>query len=135
MLLMTKKQAIQLFEEKKVRTVWDDISEKWYCSIVDVVAVLTESLDPGAYWRKLKERLKKESDSRRNHNANASAAEDLSGMVLSIQLFAQAVAFIFFIFALTEGGNDEAKSKKRKYIALAVSIVSAILMEVVYKLA
>lgn len=66
---------------------------------------------------------------------NASAAEDLSGMVLSIQLFAQAVAFIFFIFALTEGGNDEAKSKKRKYIALAVSIVSAILMEVVYKLA
>ena len=49
MLLMTKKQAIQLFEEKKVRTVWDDISEKWYFSIVDVVAVLTESLDPGAY--------------------------------------------------------------------------------------
>jgi hypothetical protein len=66
MLLMTKKQAIQLFEEKKVRTVWDDISEKWYCSIVDVVAVLTESLDSGAYWRKLKERLKKDSDSRRN---------------------------------------------------------------------
>lgn len=66
---------------------------------------------------------------------NASATEDLSGMVLSIQLFAQAVAFIFFIFALTEGGSDEAKSKKRKYIALAVSIVSAILMEVAKKLA
>lgn len=57
---MTKKQGIQLFEEKRVRTVWDDEAEKWYFSIVDVVAVLTDSLDPGAYWRKLKERLRKE---------------------------------------------------------------------------
>lgn len=43
---MTKKQAIQLFEERKVRTVWDDEHEKWYFSIVDVVAVLTESANP-----------------------------------------------------------------------------------------
>ena len=57
---MTKKQAIQLFEERKVRTIWDDTTEKWYFSIVDVVAVLTDSVAPGAYWRKLKERLKKE---------------------------------------------------------------------------
>lgn len=57
---MTKKQGIQLFEEKRVRTVWDDEAEKWYFSIVDVVAVLKDSLDPGAYWRKLKERLRKE---------------------------------------------------------------------------
>ena len=57
---MTKKQGIRLFEEKRVRTVWDDEAEKWYFSIVDVVAVLTDSLDPGAYWRKLKERLRKE---------------------------------------------------------------------------
>ena len=41
---MTKKQAIQLFEERKVRTVWDDEHEKWYFSFVDVVAVLTEML-------------------------------------------------------------------------------------------
>ena len=40
---MTQKQAIQLFEERKVRTVWDDEAGKWYVSIVDVIAVLTES--------------------------------------------------------------------------------------------
>ena len=57
---MVKKQAIQLFEERKVRTVWDDNEEKWYFSIVDVVAILTDSKDPTAYWRKLKQRLKKE---------------------------------------------------------------------------
>lgn len=57
---MTRKQAIQLFEERKVRTVWDDKAEKWFFSIVDVVAVLTESAAPTAYWRKLKQRLKAE---------------------------------------------------------------------------
>ena len=57
---MTKKQAIQLFEERKVRTVWDDQEEKWYFSIVDVCDVLTDSKDPTAYWRKLKQRLKVE---------------------------------------------------------------------------
>ena len=57
---MTKKEAIKLFEEKKVRTVWDDEQEKWYFSIVDVVSILTESVDPTAYWRKLKQRLKAE---------------------------------------------------------------------------
>ena len=57
---MTKRQAIQLFEEKKVRTVWDDEHEKWYFSIVDVVEVLTESTNPQTYWRGLKNRLKKE---------------------------------------------------------------------------
>lgn len=57
---MTQKEALKLFEEKKVRTVWDDEHEKWYFSIVDVVAVLTDSIDPAAYWRKLKQRLKEE---------------------------------------------------------------------------
>ena len=57
---MTKKQTIQLFEEKKVRTVWDDEQEKWYFSIVDVVEVLTGSTNPQTYWRVLKNRLKKE---------------------------------------------------------------------------
>jgi len=57
---MTPKQAIQLFEERKVRTVWDDEAGKWYVSIVDVIAVLTESKDAAAYWRKLKQRLKAE---------------------------------------------------------------------------
>ena len=59
---MTKKQALQLFEERKVRTVWDSEQEKWYFSIVDVVAVLTDSDYQGArnYWKVLKNRLAKE---------------------------------------------------------------------------
>jgi hypothetical protein len=57
---MTKETAIKLFNQKQVRCHWDDEKEKWYFSIVDVVEVLTESVDAGAYWRKLKERLKKE---------------------------------------------------------------------------
>jgi len=57
---MKQQNAIQVFEEKQVRTLWDAEQEKWYISIVDVIAVLTESIDPGAYWRKLKQRLKEE---------------------------------------------------------------------------
>lgn len=57
---MTKKEAIKLFEEKKVRTVWDDETEEWYFSIVDVVAILTDSPNPNNYWKVLKHRLKKE---------------------------------------------------------------------------
>ena len=57
---MTKKETLKLFEERKVRTVWDDEKEKWYFSIVDVVSVLTDSVDSTAYWRKLKQRLKEE---------------------------------------------------------------------------
>ncbi len=57
---MTKETAIKLFEKQQVRSLWDSEKEKWYISIVDVVAVLTESKDPNAYWRKLKQRLKEE---------------------------------------------------------------------------
>ena len=60
---MTKKQEIQLFEERKVRTVWDDEQEKWYFSVVDVCGVLTDSKDAltaRKYWNKLKQRLKEE---------------------------------------------------------------------------
>lgn len=57
---MTLHNVIKLFEAKKVRTIWDDKEEKWYFSIVDVVAVLTDSIDATAYWRKLKQRLKAE---------------------------------------------------------------------------
>lgn len=51
---------IQKFEERSIRTAWDEEREEWYFSVVDVIAVLTESIDPGAYWRKLKQRLKAE---------------------------------------------------------------------------
>ncbi len=60
---MTKKQTIQLFEEKKVRAVWDDEQEKWYFSIVDVCGVLTDQPDyehAKNYWKVLKHRLLKE---------------------------------------------------------------------------
>nr|DAU58143.1 MAG TPA: BRO family protein [Caudoviricetes sp.] len=57
---MTQKQAIQLFEERKVRTIWDDETETWYFSVIDVVGVLTDSPDPNNYWKVLKNRLKKE---------------------------------------------------------------------------
>ena len=52
--------AISLFEEKQVRRAWNANEEKWVFAIVDVLAILTGSVDAGAYWRKLKERLKKE---------------------------------------------------------------------------
>ena len=57
---MTQKQAIQLFEEKRVRTAWDTDREKWWFSIVDVVSVLTDSPNPRNYWKVLKHRLIKE---------------------------------------------------------------------------
>ena len=56
---MTQKQAIQLFEEKKVRAVWDEEQEKWYFSIVDTIAILTDSPNPRKYWSVFKTRLKK----------------------------------------------------------------------------
>jgi hypothetical protein len=52
--------AIKLFNNTKIRVEWNSEEEKWYFSIVDVIAVLTESSDPSAYWRKLKQRLKEE---------------------------------------------------------------------------
>ena len=57
---MKKETAIKLFEQKQVRTHWDDEKEKWYFSIVDIVAILTESKNPRKYWSVLKTRLKKE---------------------------------------------------------------------------
>lgn len=57
---MSKQTDIKIFEDKKVRTLWDAENEKWYLSIVDVIAVLTDSPNPQVYWRVLKKRLKDE---------------------------------------------------------------------------
>jgi len=57
---MSKKETLQLFESKKVRSVWDSETEKWYISVIDVIEVLTESVDPKRYWSVLKTRLKQE---------------------------------------------------------------------------
>ncbi|HZK61666.1 MAG TPA: hypothetical protein VFC41_06280 [Anaerovoracaceae bacterium] len=53
--MMEKENAIKLFEDKRVRVLWDEEQEKWAFSIVDVVGVLSESVDPTSYWRKLKQ--------------------------------------------------------------------------------
>ncbi|MBR6179342.1 MAG: Bro-N domain-containing protein, partial [Bacteroidales bacterium] len=53
---MTKQSSLQIFEEKKVRTVWDDKEEKWYFAVVDVVEVLTDSKNPTDYIKKMKKR-------------------------------------------------------------------------------
>jgi len=55
---MSKQTEIKIFDDKQVRTHWDSDQEKWFIAIVDIIAVLTESIDPNAYWRKLKQRLK-----------------------------------------------------------------------------
>ncbi|WP_386691740.1 MULTISPECIES: BRO family protein [unclassified Lonepinella] len=52
--------SLQVFEQQEIRSHWDENQEKWYFSVIDVVAVLTESVNPQAYWRKLKERLRNE---------------------------------------------------------------------------
>ena len=57
---MTQKESIRLFEERKVRAIWDDEQEEWYFSIVDVISILTDSANPRKYWSVLKTRLKRE---------------------------------------------------------------------------
>ena len=58
--MIMKQDAIKIFEDQAVRAAWDDEQQKWYVSIIDVVKILTDSVDPTAYWRKLKQRLKAE---------------------------------------------------------------------------
>ena len=60
---------LQLFENKAIRTAWDEEKEEWYFSIVDVVAVLTDSPNPQTYWRVMKKRLKDEGNRIRTENA------------------------------------------------------------------
>ena len=57
---MLDNTEIKLFENKKVRTIWDNATEEWYFSVVDIVDVLTDSVNPNTYWKVLKNRLKKE---------------------------------------------------------------------------
>ena len=64
---MEKEMNIKLFEEKKVRTVWNEDTEEWYFSVVDVIEVLTDSPRPRKYWNALKTKLKNEG-SELSHN-------------------------------------------------------------------
>jgi len=58
--IMTKETSIKLFESKKIRVHWNDESEKWYFSVIDIIETLTESNNPRRYWSDLKRKLKKE---------------------------------------------------------------------------
>jgi prophage antirepressor-like protein len=89
---------IKLFESRHIRSVWDENAQKWYFAIVDVVSVLTASVDAGAYWRKLKERLIKEGNETvtnchslkmiaadgKQRNTDVADAEDLLRLIQSI---------------------------------------------------
>lgn len=56
---MTQKQAIQLFEDRKVRTVWDERTETWYFSVLDVISALTDTVNPTDYFKKMRKRMKR----------------------------------------------------------------------------
>lgn len=74
---MNKETSIKLFENKQVRTQWDEEQEKWYFSIVDVIAVLTDSDNPQVYWRVLKKRhLEQGNETVTNCNALKMLAAD-----------------------------------------------------------
>ena len=74
---MKEQDNVQIFEDKHIRTAWNEDTEEWYFSVVDVVAVLTESTNPQTYWRVLKKRLREEgNESVTNCNALKMEAAD-----------------------------------------------------------
>jgi SOS response regulatory protein OraA/RecX len=95
---MNKETAIKIFEQKKIRSHWDDEQERWYFSIVDVIGVLTESNNPRKYWSVLKTRLKKEgselatncsqlkmqSSDGKNYNTDVADTEQLFRLIQSV---------------------------------------------------
>ena len=71
---MTKENAIKIFEQKQIRTHWDETEEQWYFSVIDVVEVLTESTIPKRYWSDLKRKLKAEGATQLYENNVANVA-------------------------------------------------------------
>ena len=106
---MSSNDKIQLFEDKRIRTAWDEENEEWYFSVVDVVAVLTESVDPQAYWRKLKQRLKAEGNE---------TVTNCHGFSLSRNPVAQSSCnWVFNHY----GGKDEIKQARMRVLPLPFS--------------
>ncbi|MDR0967507.1 MAG: hypothetical protein LBL75_01595 [Rickettsiales bacterium] len=83
---MTQSTSIKLFEDKNIRTIWDEDAELWYFSIVDVIAVLTESVNPRHYWTVLKGRLKEEG------NQSVTNCDQLKFMAADGKYYAQDAA-------------------------------------------
>ena len=78
---MKQQNAIQLFEDKKVRTLWDAKQEKWYFSIIDVIEILTGSPNARKYWSVLKTRLKKEGSQLATNCSQLKMASDRKSVV------------------------------------------------------
>jgi prophage antirepressor-like protein len=87
---MTKETSIKLFDQKQIRTLWHEDDEKWYFSIVDVVAVLTESPNSQVYWRVLKKRLKDEG------NETVTNCNGLKSLKPAVAYFAYTSRFLLF---------------------------------------
>ena len=92
---MADKENLQLFENTPIRTAWDEDNEEWFFAIVDVIAVLTESKDPSAYWRKLKQRLKAEGNETVT-NCHGLKLKALMGSVESLTLQIRSSFFVSF---------------------------------------
>jgi len=91
-----EKTGLIVFQDKNIRRFWNDSYQKWYFSIVDIIAILTDSVDPGAYWRKLKERLKVEG------NETVTNCHTLKMMAVDGKMRETDVADIFEIFRLIQ---------------------------------
>ena len=90
---MTQKESIRLFEERKVRAIWDDEQEEWYFSIVDVISILTDSPNPRKYWSVLKTRLKREGSELTTNcsQLKMQAADDVKGFDEYINTYKAAI--------------------------------------------
>lgn len=108
---MKKETDIKIFEDKKVRTLWDEEEEKWYLSIVDVIAVLTDSPNPRKYWSVLKTRLKAEGS---QLTTNCSQLKMLAMKELEAKTGKKVVTSLNAKTALLlkEGNNKNTKKKK-----------------------
>ena len=116
---MTKKDAVKLFEDRQVRSVWDSDAEKWYVSVIDVIEVLTDSANPRRYWSDLKRKLnaegsqlyenivqlKMKSADGKSYNTDVADVEQLFRLIQPIPKGGTFQAMVSAIRPGTTGGN------------------------------
>jgi hypothetical protein len=128
------KNKIKLFQKQKVRSIWDEKSEEWFFSIIDIVGILTESQNPQVYWRKLKQRLKEEgNETVTNCHALKMVAEDgkmrltdianTKDILRLIQSIPSKKAEPFKIW-LAEVGNDRINESQDPELAIDRAMIS-----------
>ncbi len=133
---MKKNKQIAIFEGKKIRRHWDEKSEKWYFSVADVVAALSGSVSPQEYWRKLKERLKKEGGDETVTKCHAlkmiaadgkmrfTDAADTEVMLRLIQSIPSPNAEPFKLWLAREGGGIAGSARKQIEAKTGKQVVS-----------